>query len=52
MSNGEAFEQTSGNVSDVAKATEQTGIADEGAAYTQAIHKEEGEASKADARPS
>jgi hypothetical protein len=52
MSKGEAFEQNSGNLRDVAKATEQTGIANEGAAYTQAIHKEEGEASKTDARPS
>ena len=42
MSNGEAFEQNSENLSDIAKAIEQRRIADEGAAYTQAIHKDGG----------
>jgi hypothetical protein len=52
MSEHKPSEPTPSDFGNVADKSEQAGIADEGAAYTKAIDKEEGTASETEAHPS
>jgi hypothetical protein len=52
MSDHKPSEPTPDDFKEAAEKSEQSGIADEGAAYTNAIEKTEGEASEPEAHPS